>query len=244
MSPPPSPRSSTDRELLRRAAARHRKRCARIDEYSRGVSPLCTARYALVFEGNDSFWVEDTCAFIVTGLARSGRWRRTPHTSPGTSSIRVGCPVGWPDMNRTPVSPCAARSLPRFGSAPGPRKGVPASSLRFDPGTPFLDQHIQRCLWQGQLQSADRERAGSNEFRAEDVQEVLSRSTAVLGSDRVPNASMTRVGWQRSSQIEDGERRQQAAGRQPRKDYSRARPQRRLPRFGGLAPRVRAEHPR
>jgi integrase len=36
----------------------------------------------------------------------------------------------------------AARSLPKFGSAPGPRKGVPASPLRFDPGTPFLDQPV------------------------------------------------------------------------------------------------------
>src|SRR5438445_1418244 len=43
---------------------------------------------------------------------------------------------------RHPSEYPAARSLPRFGSAPGPRKGVPASPLRSDPGTPFLDQHI------------------------------------------------------------------------------------------------------
>src|SRR5271157_6436280 len=43
---------------------------------------------------------------------------------------------------RHPSEYPAARSLPKFGSAAGPRKGVPASPLRFDPGTPFLDQHI------------------------------------------------------------------------------------------------------
>src|ERR1700680_3205007 len=43
---------------------------------------------------------------------------------------------------RHPSEYPAARSLPKFGSAPGPRKGPPASPLRFDPGTPFLDQHI------------------------------------------------------------------------------------------------------
>jgi hypothetical protein len=42
----------------------------------------------------------------------------------------------------TPDEHAAARSLRKFGSAAGSRKGVPASPLRFDPGTPFLDQHI------------------------------------------------------------------------------------------------------
>jgi hypothetical protein len=43
---------------------------------------------------------------------------------------------------RHPSEYPAARSLPKFGSAAGPRKGVPTSPLRFDSGTPFLDQHI------------------------------------------------------------------------------------------------------
>jgi hypothetical protein len=51
------------------------------------------------------------------------------------------------------------------------RKGVPASPLRFDPGTPFLDQHIYRCLWRGQVQSGERERAGSRKQTDDEQQE-------------------------------------------------------------------------
>ena len=80
----------------------------------------------------------------------------------------AGCPVGCPDMNRTPVGQAAARSLPKFGSAAGPRKGVPVSPLRFDPGTPFLDQHITdvygeaRCrAWGGSERAAAGRRANA-----------------------------------------------------------------------------------
>jgi hypothetical protein len=33
------------------------------------------------------------------------------------------------------------------------RKGVPAPPLRSEPGTPFLDQHIYRCVGEDQQQS-------------------------------------------------------------------------------------------
>ena len=61
------------------------------------------------------------------------------------SGLRMGAALGChfrPSPARHIQEYPAARSLPRFGSATGPRKGVPASPLRFDPGTPFLDQHI------------------------------------------------------------------------------------------------------
>src|ERR1700678_804719 len=73
----------------------------------------------------------------------------------------VGGSLGGAVHSDPPNEPPAARSLPKFGSAPGPRKGVPASPLRFDPGTPFLDQHITdvygeaRCrAWGGSERAA------------------------------------------------------------------------------------------
>ena len=48
------------------------------------------------------------------------------------------------------------------------RKGVPCSPLRFDPGTPFLDQHIHRCSWSGQCRAArGSERAARAQRRRE-----------------------------------------------------------------------------
>ena len=83
---------------------------------------------------------------------------------------------GWPSLSRrdSRARHPAARSLRECGSAPGPRKGVPASPLRFDPGTPFLDQHNTDVYWRGQMQSGERERAGSSQLM--DVSENYERA--------------------------------------------------------------------
>ncbi len=72
--------------------------------------------------------------------------------------------VGRPFVSRATTLratrlPARSRNL---ALQPASRKGVPCSALRFDPGTPFLDHNIYRCLWRGQMQSGERERAGSS----------------------------------------------------------------------------------
>ena len=82
--------------------------------------------------------------------------------SAGCSSRVFVCPFVY--KPNTPAEHPAARSRAKFGSAPGPSKGVPAPTLRCDPGTPFLDQQTSIDVQvKGQVQSDEWKRAGSDE---------------------------------------------------------------------------------
>ncbi len=84
----------------------------------------------------------------------------------------LGCPValfGWVFGYKPNTQPntCCPLAPAVWGSASSPRKGVPASPLRSKPGTPFLDPTHHRCSGRGQMQSRERERAGSSKQRVE-----------------------------------------------------------------------------
>ena len=85
---------------------------------------------------------------------------------PGPFFVLVRRPVRWGCGAPLDDHP-ATRSLRKSGSAPGPRKGVPASPLRFDPGTPFLDQHITDVYGEARCRvvSGSERAAGSRDWR-------------------------------------------------------------------------------
>src|SRR5271169_1738310 len=75
---------------------------------------------------------------------------------------------GCPPLSRrgTPAStrlPARSRSLALHLAS---RKGVPAPPLRFDPGTPFLDQHITDVYGEARCRVVNGERAGSSRLTA------------------------------------------------------------------------------
>jgi hypothetical protein len=71
-------------------------------------------------------------------LSRVSGWLSgyEPDTPPGS-------PPGWSPISGPPRGPgCCPLALRNLALQLASRKGVPASPLRFDPGTPFLDQHM------------------------------------------------------------------------------------------------------
>jgi len=83
----------------------------------------------------------------------------------GCSDVALGCPVGRLSLGETAEcdTPLPARSgNVALHLARG--RGSPPLPLRFDPGTPFLDQHNTNVYWRGQMQSGERERAGSSQL--------------------------------------------------------------------------------
>ena len=111
--------------------------------------------------GRDGWWR----AVQASLRYRSAPRRATPATTccrRRRSAARLGCSSGVLVYKpSTPDEHAAARSLPKFGSTAGPRKGVPASPLCSNPGTPFLDQHITDVYGEARCRVVNGERAGS-----------------------------------------------------------------------------------
>ena len=80
---------------------------------------------------------------------------------------RLGGPISDP-----PDEHPAARSLRRIWLCSWPEEGGPRLSASLRPGDPLPRPTHHRCLWRGQMQSGERERAGSSKQRAETRQEI------------------------------------------------------------------------
>ena len=92
-----------------------------------------------------------------------GARSRPPSNLPGAVRARLGWSSGWSPISGPPRGPGCCPLATEIWLYSWPEEGGPRLSASLRPGDPLPRPTHHRCLWRGQIQSGERERAGSSE---------------------------------------------------------------------------------